>query len=176
MKSALILITRVFRKNHLGVTGFQPMKRVIAVIRLSALVWIFVPLFPDSTLATQTHGEPEGLIAHQMAHLFFIISMGIFEYSLRQRNLIKRSGWRYLQFAAILFILWNITAMSAHFLDEQVSILQIKAVDAWHLQITTPEGETSLAMLYYFAKLDHLFCLPAMVFLYLGLKKLLQET
>jgi len=152
------------------------MIRIIGAIRLITLVLILVSILPNLALATQTHGEPEGLIAHQMAHLFFIISMGIFEYSLRQRNLIKKHSWRYLQFAAILFILWNIVAILAHFLDEQVAILQIRAVDAWHLQITAPGGDTGLAILYYFAKLDHLFCLPAMICLYLGLKKLLKDT
>jgi len=29
-------------------------------------------LSADAALATQTHGQPEGLYAHQMAHIFFI--------------------------------------------------------------------------------------------------------
>ena len=71
-------------------------------------------------LATQTHGQPEGLYVHQIAHLFFIISMGILEFWLRQRNLIKEKGWKYIQLAAVLFILWNIDAIIVHFLDEQI--------------------------------------------------------
>jgi len=33
-------------------------------------------LAPNTALATQGHGGIEGVYAHQIAHLFFIISMG----------------------------------------------------------------------------------------------------
>ena len=127
-------------------------------------------------LATQTHGQPEGLFVHQIAHLFFIISMGILEFWLRQRNLVREPGWKYIQLAAVLFILWNIDAMVVHFLDEQIYWLKVSTIDRWQISISVTGGGKSLALLYYILKLDHLLCVPAMICLYLGLKSLLKNT
>ncbi len=127
-------------------------------------------------LATQTHGQPEGLYVHQIAHLFFIISMGILEFWLRQRNLVREPGWKFIQLAAVLFILWNIDAMLVHFLDEQIYWLKVSTIDKWQISISVSGGSKGLALLYYILKLDHLLCVPAMICLYLGLKSLLKNT
>lgn len=131
---------------------------------------------PTAASATQTHGEPEGLVVHQITHLVFIFSMATLIYWLRQRKLVVETGWRYIQYAALLFILWNLDAFAVHFLDEQVDILQIEKVGPWQLVINTRAGYETLAALYYLFKLDHLICVPAMLFLYLGLKRLLRDS
>jgi hypothetical protein len=143
-----------------------------------ALLLSAISLLLDSStsFATQTHGQPEGLYAHQMAHAFFIISMWIFDFWLRQRKLVNEPGWRQIQIAAVLFILWNVDAMAVHFLDEQVHILNTRIVDLWQFQIEYAEGYRSLGILYYLLKLDHLLCVPAMVYLYLGLKRIALEA
>ena len=131
-------------------------------------------LSADTALATQTHGQPEGLYAYQMAHLFFIISMGSLEFWLRQRNLIKERGWKHIQLSAVLFILWNINAVAVHFMDEHLDILGITKIDLWHIRIESIYGQDSIAVLYYVLKLDHLLCVPAMFFMYYGLKTILK--
>ena len=133
-------------------------------------------LSADPVLATQTHGQPEGLYVHQMAHIFFIISMGSLEFWLRQRNLIKEKGWKYIQLSAVLFILWNINAALVHFMDEHLDILGISNIDLWHMRVESIQGQDSLPILYYLLKLDHLLCVPAMFFLYYGLKTILKNT
>lgn len=133
-------------------------------------------LTADPVLATQTHGQPEGLYVHQMAHIFFIISMGSLEFWLRQRNLIQEKGWKYIQLSAVLFIIWNINAALVHFLDEHLDILGISKIDFWHIQIENIPGQESIAVLYYLLKLDHLLCVPAMFFLYYGLKTILNSN
>ncbi len=125
--------------------------------------------------ATQTHGEPEGLYVHQLAHLFFIFSMGLLIYWLRQRRLVRQKAWRYIQYGAMLFIVWNINTFGVHFLDEQVHLIQINQLDTWHLRIDTAQGQKYLGMIYYLAKLDHLLCVPALLCLYLGLRRLHHE-
>jgi len=132
-------------------------------------------LTADTVLATQTHGQPEGLYVHQMAHIFFIISMGSLDFWLRQRNLIREKGWKYIQLSAVFFILWNINAATVHFMDEHLSILGITKIDLWHIQIETIASQKSLALLYYVLKLDHLLCVPAMFFMYYGLKIILKN-
>ena len=133
-------------------------------------------LSADPVLATQTHGQPEGLYVHQMAHIFFIISMGSLDFWLRQRNLIKEKGWKYIQLSAVLFILWNINAAAVHFLDEHLDILGISIIDLWHIRVESIEGQDSISIVYYLLKLDHLLCVPAMFFLYYGLKTILKNT
>jgi hypothetical protein len=135
---------------------------------------IFVILLVEATpvWATQTHGEPEGLFVHQMSHLFFIFSMGLLIYWLRQRELVKQKAWCYIQYGALLFILWNIDTFGVHLLDEQGDLIRIQRLDDWHIQIDMGARYRSLGFIYYIAKLDHLLCVPALFYLYLGLKRL----
>ena len=61
-------------------------------------------LMPATALATQGHNDPEGLVVHQMSHLFFVFSMGILIYWLRARDLVRHVGWRYIQYSSVFFI------------------------------------------------------------------------
>ena len=132
-------------------------------------------LAPHPALATQGHGGIEGVYAHQIAHLFFIISMGGLIYWLRQRGLVREKGWQLIQLSAFFFILWNLDAFLVHLLDDQLKIMQVQRIGFWKIQLTDPYNSHALKRLYYFAKLDHLLCVPAIVFLYLGLKRLVKD-
>jgi hypothetical protein len=100
--------------------------------------------------------------------------MGSLDFWLRQRNLIQERGWKYIQLAAVLFIVWNLGAAIVHIMDEHLDILGITKLGLWHLQIDTYNGRSGFAILYYLLKLDHLLCVPAMFFLYFGLKTVLK--
>ncbi len=145
-------------------------------IRIVGLIFVMLLAGTTPVWATQTHGEPEGLFVHQLAHIFFIFSMGLLIYWLRRRNLVEQKGWRYIQYSAMLFILWNIDTFGVHLLDEQVDLIRIRQLDAWHLQIDTAARYGHLGLIYYLAKLDHLLCVPALLCLYLGLKRLYYEN
>jgi hypothetical protein len=132
-------------------------------------------LLPGNALATQGHGGIEGVYAHQFAHVFFIVSMGILIYWLRDRKLVQEPGWRLIQYSALLFILWNIDTILVHALDDQFRIIQTRGIGTWQIQIEDAYSHNFIKMVYYFAKLDHLLCVPALVLLFLGLKKL-KET
>lgn len=136
---------------------------------LSILLFQAVP-----ALATQGHAGIEGVWVHQFAHLFFLFSMMLLIYWLRQAGLVKEPGWRYIQYAALFFILWNGDTMLVHFLDEQIQAVQVDHLSNWQLQISAAGGRKWLAAVYYIAKLDHLFCVPAMVCLMLGLRHMLR--
>jgi hypothetical protein len=140
-------------------------------------IFLFCQLaIPLDVSATQTHGGAEGLIAHQLAHLFFMLSMGILVYWLRQRRLVIRTGWRLIQFAAVFMMLWNIDAFLVHFLEEQPGLITVHRPSPWQIRIDARAGNEMLAVIYYLAKLDHLLCVPAMLMLYLGLQRLLAES
>ena len=132
--------------------------------------------FPGIASATQGHGGIEGVYAHQFAHVFFIISMGILIYWLRARKLVRETGWRLIQYSAFFIILWNIDAIVVHALDDQFRIVQVQMIAKWQIQINDTYDHYLIKLIYYIAKLDHLLCVPALVFLYLGLKRLLKET
>jgi len=133
-------------------------------------------LSAEPALATQAHSAPEGLYAHQLAHIFFIVSMGVLIYWLRERRLVRSVGWRYIQYAALFFILWNADAFLVHLLDEQLAVIDIQRISLWDIRITAAAQSKTLVWLYYAAKLDHLLCVPALLFLYFGLRRLLKET
>jgi len=77
---------------------YLPKTVLIGLILLSA----------EPALGTQAHSAPEGLYAHQLAHIFFTVSMGVLIYWLRERQLVQSLGWRYIQYAPLFFILWNL--------------------------------------------------------------------
>lgn len=138
------------------------------------IVWSLLPAFP--ALATQGHAGIEGVWVHQFAHLFFLFSMLLLIYWLRQAGLVKAPGWRYIQYAALFFILWNTDTMLVHFLDEQLLAVRVESLGDWQIRIATADGRRWLAFLYYLVKLDHLLCVPAMIFLMLGLRHMLSEV
>jgi len=146
----------------------------VPILKVGAIFFLQL-IFTLPAMATQGHGQPEGLYAHQMAHLFFIFSMGVLIYWLQSLELTAIPGWRLIQFAALFFILWNVNAYAAHYLEEQLDLLAISRKGPWLIEIQAPDGLGWLAYVYYVTKLDHLFCVPALIFMYLGLKRLQNE-
>jgi len=149
----------------------QTLRHLQKIWLIGAMLLVAEPAF-----ATQAHNAPEGLYAHQLAHIFFIVSMGVLIYWLRERKLVQAVGWRYIQYAALFFILWNLDAFSVHLLEEQISVIEVQRIDPWKISITASNHSSALIWLYYAAKLDHLLCVPALLFLYFGLRRLLKAT
>lgn len=131
---------------------------------------------PPLAGATQGHGGLEGLYVHQLSHIFFCISMGILIYWLKSRNLTRRPGWRCVGISAMLFILWSVDAFTVHLLEEQLALIDTGRIGAWGIRIDAADGYGWIRPFYYLIKLDHLLCVPALVFLYLGLRRLLREA
>jgi hypothetical protein len=140
---------------------------------MAILLWLFQP---NPAHATQMHGGLEGLFVHQFAHLFFTFSMGLLIYWLRKRGLVSRRSWRYIQYAAIFFIAWNLDAFFSHWLLEQSDLISVENIQGMQMRVTALEGLHWLAQIYYLSKLDHLLCVPAMLFLMLGLRRLYKSS
>jgi hypothetical protein len=141
---------------------------------LFLILTFFLPL-TKAALATQAHGDPEGIYAHQLAHFFFMLSMVILIYWLRQRKLVRQTGWKYIQYAAFFFIVWNANVMLVHFFDEQAMLITVENISTWQIRVSSYIGKWA-EITYYVAKMDHLICVPALLFLFLGLKKIVTET
>ena len=152
------------------------MRKSYTKIHFLLAVCTCILITPSYAFATQGHGGIEGVYAHQLAHIFFIISMASLIYWLRERRLIQERGWKLIQYSAFFFILWNVDAFLVHFLDDQFKIITVKRIGSWQIQLRDMYDSNTLKILYYLAKLDHLLCVPALLFLYLGLKRLLKDS
>ena len=135
-------------------------------------VFLAISFGAQPALATQGHGGIEGVYAHQFAHIFFLFAMGSLIYWLRGRGLIRDPGWRMIQYSAMCFILWNVDTLLVHALDDQFGLIQVQRIGFWKIQLTDPFDHNALKLIYYIAKLDHLLCVPALIFLYTGLRRL----
>ena len=145
----------------------------IAVFFLTALSWTIS--FPDPALATCDYGRPEGVHTHQFAHIFFIISMGILIYRLKDKKPDISPGWKFIQYSALFFILWSLDAFAVHLLNERFNIIQVKTIGPWQMKINDCFDNNLLKFFYYLARMDYLLCMPAFIFLYYGLRSLLKE-
>ena len=151
-------------------TSFIQLRSMLLTVCLAVI------MFPVPAAATQGHSGIEGVYVHQLAHLYFAFSMGTLIYWIRRRELVREKGWRYIQYSALFFILWNIDAFAVHFLDEQISAVVVTQGSPFDIQISTDEGFEWIRYFYYMAKLDHLLCVPAIILLYLALRNLLHES
>lgn len=143
-------------------------------IRIRFFLLGFLLLVPTAAWAFQSHPAPEGLYAHQMAHVFFSFSMAILVYWLEQNRFTSQRGWRFIQIACILFIAWNLIAFVGHWVEERMPDASLMGEPDWTQRFDF--SAHALAPLYYVLKLDHFVSVPAMIFLFLGIKSLYQES
>ncbi|OAG27776.1 hypothetical protein [Thermodesulfatator autotrophicus] len=65
------------------------MKLHLFILTILASLFSPVPLW-----ALQVHPYPEGLIAHEIAHLFFAFAMAFSAYRIKKMRLSRRPHWR----------------------------------------------------------------------------------
>jgi signal transduction histidine kinase len=138
---------------------------ILALLSLFApsTAWAFVP-----------HSYAEVYI-HQMGHIYFMLSCIFIMWVIGHHNLQEKRGWRYIFLSEVFFILWNIDTFIGHVSEFWIVPSQITGgMEGWdyffrHISLQGRE------YLYYIAKYDHFFCVPAMLFFVLGLKELLAE-
>jgi hypothetical protein len=134
-----------------------------------------VLLDPVKAWALQSHGPPEGLYAHQMAHLLFAISMVVLAYWLETNGFTRERGWRLIQLSFLLFFLWNLVAFSGHFVEIRIPPGLIEGQQGgWDQRLQV--GYDSFTVAYYFLKMDHLVAVPAILCLFLGIRNLYKQT
>jgi hypothetical protein len=138
------------------------------------LLPIALLLLPDQAWALQSHGPPEGIYVHQLAHLFFAAALGYLFWDIG-RNAFPGKGWRYLQIFCILMILWNLLAFSGHWLGFHIADSDILRPSGYFSsQIIGPIS--SIKLIYFSATLDHLLSLPALFLLFMSLRSLYHSS
>lgn len=130
--------------------------------------------FLEEARALQVHDSPEGLVAHQLAHVFFAATMALLVYWLESNRFVAAKGWRLIQIACVLFIVWNVAAFTGHLIamavDSSLIVGERGTITQRILIQKSPWG-----LLFYILHLDHLLCVPAIFCLFLGIRSLYRE-
>jgi predicted membrane protein len=139
---------------------------------------VFLPLAllcaPDQAWALQSHGSPEGIFVHQFAHLFYAAALAYFFWDIG-RSAFPGKGWRYLQVFCVLMIIWNVDAFTGHWVGFHIASADIVRLDGYFSsQLLGPLS--SIKIIYFLATLDHLFSVPAIFFLFLGMRTLYRSS
>ncbi len=145
------------------------------VLKSMPAIFVCLILLPFNVYATQLHASSEGIITHQVGHVFFLLSMVALIFTITGKELDTQKGWRLIQYSAFFFILWNLDALAAHFLDNQIRAVAMENISLGQIRVVAQNGSSFLAWLYYILKLDHLLCVPAMFFFYRGISSLVKE-
>ena len=132
-------------------------------------------LCPDAALALQVHDAPgEGLYAHQMGHIYYVVALAFFFAYIRRSDFNERS-WRYLQAFCILLTAWNLLSFAGH-----IAALHVAPADlvefALNLDDRLLPPYTLAKWLYYLARLDNLLCVPALWCLYMAMRTFYQQV
>ncbi|PIE69730.1 MAG: hypothetical protein CSA21_00815 [Deltaproteobacteria bacterium] len=131
--------------------------------------WVVLTLLlPFDAWALQNHGEPEGMVVHQLAHLQYIAALGYLFWDIRRSGFVGK-GWAYLQRFCLLLMLWNAIAFTGHFMG---MLMGDGAVDrsGGYLASYISEPLSFAKLLYLLTTLDHLVMVPALFFLYLAMR------
>ena len=141
------------------------------MLKYSLLLFVtllYCMLFPEQSMALQTHSQPEGMYVHQMAHIFFMAALGYLYWD-TQRSAFSGRGWTYLRVFCVLTILWNLLALTGHAATQNLHPEDFTNSDGYLLsRVNMPL--TFVKLTYYTAKLDHLLTVPAMFFLYMSVR------
>ncbi len=73
-------------------------------------------------------------------------------------------------------VLWNVVAFTGHSLAAIVDSAHFTGGETGYLSSRLLGPLSSVKFLYYFTKLDHLFSVPALFFLYLGMKNIYRSS
>jgi hypothetical protein len=141
---------------------------------LVPLLCLLLLLTANPAYALQTHGEPEGLYVHQMAHLLFAVALAYLWWHTRRTPPVASNGWKLLQLFCLLSILWNLMAVIGHEVYLRLDPADFLERHTWREQLALPLD--LLKSLYLLTSMDHLLLVPALAALALALRTFLRET
>ena len=137
------------------------------MVKKVALIAVLFVLTAGNAWAIQEHGGVEAHYVHQLAHVFFVVSMVVLMVVLKGPVATRGSGWPLIRLAAFCFILWNVDAFFGHYFATGVEPRADYIVGD---QIILKDMN---ARLYYYTSLiENVFLGSAFVFLALGLRSL----
>ena len=129
---------------------------------------------PENAAALQTHGAPEGIYVHQMAHVLFSGALAYLYWHTRKTQETSGRGWKYFQLFCLFLIAWNILAFTGHEAYEYLNEVDFLDRDTWNARLTYPL--TFKKVLYYLTKMDHFLIVPALLALVISLRAFYLEA
>ncbi len=130
-------------------------------------------LQPQNAWALQSHGPPEGLYVHQMAHVFFFLALVYLYWDIRRSSFSGR-GWVYLKVFCVFMLIWNIVAFVGHAVAIHIDAHVVPAAGYLHSRIQGPI--TLYKIIFFITKFDHVLAVPALFFLYVGMRSLYRSS
>lgn len=146
----------------------------ITGLTVAGLIVCYSLFAPTAAWALQAHSSPEGLYVHQMAHVYFFLALGYLYWDVR-RSSFSGKGWGYLLKFCIFMLCWNVVAFVGHALAGNIDA-HIVAGAGGYLRGRIQGENTFTTVLFYLAKFDHIIVVPALFFLYKGMRTLYQSV
>ncbi|MGQ9656192.1 MAG: hypothetical protein ACUVXD_19230 [Thermodesulfobacteriota bacterium] len=99
--------------------------------------------------------------------------MAILVFWLRKRGLVAEPGWRLIQWGCIMFVVWNVGAFVGHVVEAYM-VEEAFVGEGWSRALLVQDAISP--GIYMFLKMDHLTWFPAILMLYLGLRKIQRQA
>lgn len=147
--------------------------RTILSLTVTPLSCLLLLSLAENAWALQSHGGPEGIYVHQMAHVLFMASLGYLQWHTR-RTQDEGIGWKYLRFACLMLFCWNALAFTGHQAFEHLTTADFLDKNTWSEQLVMPI--TPAKVLYYITKMDHFLMVPALLALVMSLRTFYLEA
>ncbi|WP_136807652.1 hypothetical protein [Desulfosediminicola flagellatus] len=130
--------------------------------------------FSDTAWALQSHGPPEGIYVHQMAHTLFMAALAYLYWHTRRTQELTSKGWKYLQLFCTLLFCWNALAFTGHEALEYLTPQDFIDKNSWGEQLAFPLS--FIKVLYYITKMDHFLMVPALFALVISLRTFYKQA
>ena len=142
--------------------------------RIILLTLAFFFGLAQNAMALQTHGAPEGIYVHQMAHALFMGALIYLYWHTRKTQETSGRGWKYFQIFCLFLIAWNILAFTGHETYEHLLDSDFHDRNTWDARLAYPI--TFKKVLYYITKMDHFLIVPALMALVISLRAFYHEA
>jgi len=146
----------------------------IRIVHTLGYFLLFLFAAPENIWALQSHGAPEGIYVHQIAHILFMGALIYLYWHTRRTPELHSRGWKYLQIFCILFAAWNLLAFVGHETFSYLKPEDFINKSSWNEQLAGPL--TFIKLLYFITKMDHLLYVPALLALVISLRTFRLET
>lgn len=138
------------------------------------LIVLLLLVQTENAWALQSHGAPEGIYVHQMAHILFMGALAYLYWHTRHSPVLVSKGWKYLRLFCILLFSWNLLAFTGHEAFSHLSPTDFIDKNNWNEQIAAPITFTKA--LYFITKMDHFLNVPALLALVISLRTFYLEA
>ena len=141
---------------------------------LCLFVALCIVALPQPAWALQTHGAPEGIYVHQMAHFFLMAALVYLGWDI-SRSSFRGRGWTLLKVFCILFFLWNAMAVAGHAMHVGLGEGDFYTEEGYWL--SRMHGPFDIVkIIYYITKFDHFISVPAIFILVISLRSFYRDS